>query len=140
MSTGNSIEHKGIIDEISDDMIRVKFTSFSACADCHAKGICSASDMKEKEIMVKRTDDSFSRGEKVSIILKGSMGFKAVLFGYLYPFFIVLSVLVILTHLGINELRAGLISVGILIPYYLGVYFFRKKIDRKFNFIIRKTT
>lgn len=38
------IEHEGIIDHIDGDTAHVKIDSVSACASCHAKGVCSAAD------------------------------------------------------------------------------------------------
>ena len=33
---------------------------------------------------------------------------------------------------------SGLVAIGILIPYYLCLYFFRDKLKNKFTFIIKK--
>lgn len=139
MSTGNAIEHTGIIENVSADGIRVRFTSMSACAACHAKGVCSASEMEDKEVTVPNPGGDFHTGERVNIIMKSAMGTRAVLIGYVYPFILLLVVLLILNGLGMPELRAGLISLGTLIPYYFIVYMVRNKLDRTFAFTIRKS-
>ncbi len=139
MSSGNEIEHTGIIEAIDDDGIKVKFTSVSACAACHAKGVCSASDMKEKEVTVPGSNGNFHKGDPVFVTLKASMGTKAVLIGYIYPFFLLLTVLLILSGTGLTELRAGLLSLGTLIPYYFILFLLRNKLERTFAFTIRKS-
>jgi len=69
--------------------------------------------------------------------MKESMGFAALFLGYVFPLFAVIIVLVVLVSAGIRELAAGLISVSVLIPYYLIVWFLRKKINEKFTFTLK---
>lgn len=137
MASAN-IEHPGIIESISPQKLRIRFTSVSACAACHAKGACSAADIQEKSVEVDKTPGDFSLGETVNIILAPSQGFEALLIGYVYPFLLVFASLIILTLSEISELKAGLISLALLVPYYLIVYSLRKKINKKFQFSIRK--
>lgn len=138
MSATTTIQHKGFVESVSKEGIRVKFTSLSACADCHAKGICSASDMKDKEVLIRNNADNYKAGEAVDIIMSLGQGSQAVLIGYVYPFLLFLLSLLILSASGLTEVQAGLISIVILVPYYAGIYIFRKKINQKFNFSIRK--
>ncbi len=72
-------------------------------------------------------------------MLKKSLGFKALFLGYILPF--LLLVITLFTSLTItkNEGLAGLLSVGVLLPYYLGLYFFRKKISNTFIFEIEES-
>lgn len=137
MASAN-IEHLGIVESISPQKLMVRFTSLSACAGCHAKGSCSAADMQEKRVEVHSIPGDFSIGETVNIILAPSQGFEALLIGYVYPFLLVFTSLVILSLSGISELRAGLISLALLAPYYMLVFSLRKKINKKFQFTIRK--
>ncbi len=116
----------------------MKFTSISACADCHAKGVCSASDMKDKEVTIRNCEDDYKVGERVDIVMTLGQGSHAVLIGYVYPFILFLVSLLILSASGLNEVQAGVISLALLIPYYISIYIFRKKINQKFNFSIRK--
>jgi hypothetical protein len=46
------IEHSGIIENINGSNIRVQIIQESACSGCHAKGACSAADLKDKYIDV----------------------------------------------------------------------------------------
>ena len=139
MSSGNAIEHQGIVEYISNEVIRVKITSVSACVGCHARGMCSVSDMEDKEILVPDSGGGFRKGDLVEVMMKSSLGTKAVLIGYVYPFLILLTVLLILTGSGVTELKAGILSLGTLVPYYFMVYLFRDKLARTFSFSIRKS-
>jgi len=57
--------------------------------------------------------------------------------GYIIPFLIVLVTLIVSLNLIGNEGIAGLISVGILVPYYLILYFNRDSLKSAFRFRIR---
>ena len=137
-SSKDTIIHSGIIHKVEDDKIIVNIIAQSACASCHAKGMCSIADMEEKSIEVhKISGRKYKEGEKVSVAMEKSMGTKAVMIGYVIPFFVVLISLIIFTIFTSNEGLAGLISLGLLIPYYLGVYFMRDKLKKVFTFKIR---
>jgi len=138
MSEKKAIEHLGFVDEIVENEIKVRFVSMSACASCHASGVCNASDMEDKEVWVKKDDRVFKKGESVNIVMQSSQGSRAVLIGYVYPFLAFLIILLVLNSIGLKELPTGLISLSILIPYYLSVYLLRHKINQKFSFSIRK--
>ena len=137
MNSSKSIEHLGVIEQIEGSTARVVFPTHSACTACHAKGVCSVAGMQEKSVDVIH-DGDVETGEKVKVILKRSLGYKALLLGYFLPFLVVLFSLVLLTAILDNEALAGLYSLALLIPYYLIIYFYRKKIRSEFSFTIRK--
>lgn len=131
------ITHKGVIRKLSEKKIIVGIVNESACASCHAQGACSAADMKDKEIEITRFDGDYRLGQTVIIVGKTSQGFKALFLGYLLPFILVLSTLIITTTLSVSETRGGLLSLAILIPYYGLLYAFRNKIKKSFEFEIK---
>lgn len=133
------IEHKGIIDHIEGDMAHVKIDSVSACASCHAKGACTAADQEEKYLDVPLHGAVYKQGEPVSVQVASHLGFRAVLMGYVYPFLLLMAVLIGLLAAGAAELRAGSIALLSLIPYYILLYVFRNRISRSFTFSIKKT-
>ncbi len=130
------VSHKGVIKEFSKKGIIVGIIAESACAACHAKGACSASDMTEKEIEIDHYKGEFQIGQHVLVTGKTSQGFKALFLAYLLPFILVMMVLIITTNLSVNEGLSGLLSVGILIPYYLILYLFRNRLKQSFDFEI----
>lgn len=131
------ITHKGIIRKLSEKKIIVSIISESACASCHAQGACSASDMKEKEVEITHFEGDFKLGQAVTIVGKTTQGFKALFLGYLLPFVLVLSTLIISTSLQISETKGGLLSLAVLVPYYALLYVFRNQIKKSFEFEIK---
>lgn len=128
--------HDGVVQQVSDNKITVVIINASACSSCHAKGACLASDMKEKEIDIVRFSGEYHIGQHVNVIGTASQGMKAVLFGYLLPFLLVLTTLFVSISLTKNEALAGLLSLLTLIPYYGILYFFKGYIKRSFEFEI----
>jgi len=131
------ITHTGIIRKLSKNKIIVGIINESACASCHAKGACTAADMKDKEIEINSYEGNYSIGQHVTIIGHTSQGFKALFLAYLLPFLLLLTVLIIATSLGISEGIGGLLSIGVLVPYYFVLYLFRKKLKKSFEFEIK---
>ena len=132
------IDHDGIIEHIEEGVAHVKINSQSACAACHAKGACSAADQEEKFLDVPLNGGSYAAGELVKVQVAKRMGFKAVALGYFYPFLLLMAVLILLLVAGIGEMKAGLFALLSLIPYYLGLYLARKRIESSFTFSIQK--
>ena len=133
------IEHEGIIDHIDGDIAHVKIESVSACAGCHAKGVCTAADQEEKYLDVPLNGADYKQGDPVYVQVSRHLGFKAVLVGYVYPFLLLMAVLVGLLGAGVPELRAGGIALLSMVPYYFFLYIFRNRISKSFTFSIKKT-
>jgi len=131
------ISHKGIIKSLTDQHIVVSIVNESACSSCHAKGVCSAADMKDKEVEIRHFSGDYKVGQSVQIVGKTSQGFKALLYGYVFPFLLVMLVLITLTSLQFSEGISGLISLSALAPYYLILYVTRNKIRKSFEFEIK---
>lgn len=132
------IDHEGIIVHIEKDVAHVKIDSQSACSACHAKGVCGAADQEEKFLDVTLYGESYEKGELVKVQVAKRMGFKAVALGYFYPFLLLMLVLVITLAADVPELKAGSFALLSLIPYYLGLYLARKRIESSFTFSIQK--
>jgi len=130
------IEHDGIVEKSDNGSVTVKIVSSSACAGCHAEGYCSLSGSEEKIVMIPGIYN-VAAGDDVTILMKKSMGYNAVLLGYVFPFILIVVVLILLVALSVRESLAGLSAIAVLIPYYLMLWFFRKRIDNKFTFTIK---
>jgi sigma-E factor negative regulatory protein RseC len=133
------IEHEGIIDRIEGELAHVKIQSESACASCHAKGVCSAADQEEKHLDVPLRGIEFKPGEVVQVQVSRHMGFRAVALGYVYPFLLLMAVLIGFTAAGTGELQAGTYALLSVVPYYLVLYLLRKRIGSAFTFSMKKS-
>lgn len=134
-NTANQITHDGIIKHITEDKIIVSIVSMASCASCSVKGACSASDVEEKILEVKKLPGrEYNRGDFVTIVTNTSVGAWAVMFGYVFPLIVVVIALITLTSIMDDEGIAGLLSIAILIPYYYGLYLSRKWMTDSFEF------
>lgn len=132
----SSIKHDGKVIKVENGTVIVGIIAHSACSGCHSEGLCSLSDKKEKIVNIKG-NYNVSPGDSVTILMQQSSGYKAVVVSYVIPLVILMVCLVTLSSFYFNELASGLISIFILIPYYFVLYFFRKKINRSFNFTLK---
>lgn len=139
MSSNNTITHRGRIVNITPETTTVEIISESACSSCHAKSLCTLSESKTKNIEVRtRGWDQYQPGDEVDVVLKASMGFKAVWLGYVIPLFVLLAVLLTLLQLGKDELVSGVSAIGAVGIYYLAIWIFRGKLQNEITFSIKK--
>jgi sigma-E factor negative regulatory protein RseC len=132
------IEHTGIITNIVGTKIQVQIVQLSACSTCHANGACSASDKDEKVIDAETTDTTLKIGDHVLLSGENSMGLFAVLIAFVIPFLLILISLLILRSYTTNEALSGTIALGILVPYFIVLSLFNKKLQNKLKFTVQK--
>lgn len=133
--------HEGIVRSVDGNRLTVEIVSKSMCASCHAKGACSASDMKIKEIdVVAEGNETYAAGEKVNLVISHGNGLKAVLFSYIFPLAILMFLLLYLQSAKVSEPVSALVGAGSVAAYYFLLFLFRKKIDSKIHFRVEKLT
>ncbi len=135
----DKIFHTGKIVEINPEFTSVEIVSMSACAECHAKNLCGVADMKTKIIMVP-TDPygNFETGDEVKVLLKRTMGVKAVWISYVIPLIILLILVLSLSAAKAHEVWTGLGAIAGVAVYYLFVYLFRNRLAKDYVFEIRE--
>lgn len=133
----NKIKHSGVIDSINDRCVKVRILQSSACSGCKVASHCNASETKEKLIEVPAfQSNSFHVGDHVTIVADASVGFKASIYGYILPLLLMVATLIIVLQTTQSEGTAALSALGILVPYYLGLYLLRNHLKRKLTFEI----
>ena len=132
------VNHKGKVVKMTPQVTTVAILQHGACSECHAAGLCGMSDIAEKAIEVP-TDPhaSYGVGDEVSVVLKASMGMKAVYLAYLIPLVVLMAVILGLNALGVGELGAALSGVGAIAVYYLVLYLFRNRLKNEYIFTIK---
>ena len=131
----DNIQHPGRVEEIAKDKIKVTILSQSACVSCHAKGMCNVSEMEEKIVEIKNpAGTEYTVGEEVTVYMKKSLGTKAVLYGYFYPFLVVLISLIVVISITENEGLSALIALGLLVPYYFVIHKLKDRLSDTFEF------
>ena len=139
MSAKNEISHTGTIIGITPEYTTVEIIAQSACAACHARGMCGMADESQKIIMVP-TDPyaGYKVGDEVFVMLKRSMGMKAVWISYVIPLLILMILILSLSSVTVHEVYAGLAAIGGVALYYLVIYLFRDKLAKDFVFYIKE--
>lgn len=132
-----NISHPGIVEQVTDDKVIVKIIAMSACSSCHAKSMCNVADMEEKIVEVRKIPQrEFKKNDQVTVSMKKSLGSRAVLLGYIFPFVLMIATLLLVLFLSGDEGAAGLSAILILIPYYWLLYIYRSKLKSTFSFTI----
>jgi positive regulator of sigma E activity len=134
----NSIEHLGVIKEITPKTIKVSLLNVSGCASCHTKSTCSVSEVDNKVIDIINSGEKFSKGEKVKVAFEKSLAPLALFLGYVAPFVLLMLVLLATWSITKNEVYSGLASLFSVGVYYLFLTLFRNKLKDTFTFRILK--
>jgi sigma-E factor negative regulatory protein RseC len=137
MQKGDIISHEGVVKNApGNGTAEVDIITGSACSGCHAKSACSLGSTEVKTITVK-SNAALSPGDRVTVTMEQSQGYRALMIGYVMPFLVLIAAFAILTAAGAGELAAALLSFGALGVYYAGVWIFRARIGEKFEFKIK---
>jgi sigma-E factor negative regulatory protein RseC len=137
MNSSVCFEQKGIIESITNHRVRIRMDRDSACGHCEVSGICNLSGT-ERIIEIDDAERGYRVGEAVQVSIARRMGNKAVVLGYLLPFALLVSALIIFTECALPEWMAGTFSILILVPYYFFLYLFRERLRKRITFSIRK--
>lgn len=136
----HTIQHRGVIERVEGDRVFVAVEQQSACAGCHAKGMCSAGSAEKRTIEVRTPHAStYEVDERVVVALQqASMGLSSVVWGYVMPLVVLLVVLVGAKIAGVDDGPAAVATlVGVAI-YYVGLYLARRRFDKVIKFTIIK--
>ncbi len=132
------INHEGIVSKISEGVLTVSLKGNINCEGCKAKAACGISESNDKKIDVFEINQAFNLNEPVQVVLEKGLGLKAVFFAYILPFILLIFTLFIASNF-LKEWIAGLLSLSILIPYYLLLYFMKDSFQKVFKLSIHKT-
>lgn len=129
--------HKGIVQKRSGNSLEIEIVDGLECSSCSHKGSCHISDSNSDLLEVETTDKHFKEGDNVSIHLSGQKAISALFWGYLFPF-IILMTSVIVFSLFFSEGVAGGITLLVLSVYYLLIYLNKKYFSKKFDLKVSK--
>ena len=133
------IFHKGRIVSVTPQTTTVEIISESACSSCHAKGLCGLGESRTKAVQLPTSGwDGYREGDEVTLVLKASMGHKAVWIAYVIPLFVLMAVLLAMLLSGVGELASGLAAISAIAVYYLAVWLLRNKLKNEYIFNIKK--
>ena len=132
------VKHTGEVVAVTPQTTTVRIASQSACAQCHAAGLCGLSEYTEKAIEVPTPSSAaYGVGDEVQVVLKATMGLKAVWLAYFLPLVVLLGVALGLIALGVGEVAAGLAGLGAVALYYLVLWLLRDRLRNEYVFTIQ---
>ena len=130
--------HTGQVVSMTPKTTTVQIVSHSACSECHAAGLCGLSEYTEKAIELPTSPSAtYAVGDEVQVVLKASMGFKAVWIAYFLPLLVLLAVALGLIASGVSEVVSGLAGIGAVALYYLIVWIRRDRLRNEYVFTIQ---
>jgi len=133
------IKHRGIVEKVEGSHVVVRIVQTSACSSCSAKGLCNASESKEKQIDVYEVNASYHIGEEVVLCGTTSMGMRAVFLAFGIPMLLLLVALFVTMRVTDGDaLVSSLVALFAVVPYYLVIYFMKDKLNKTFSFTIEK--
>ena len=133
------IKHRGIVEKVEGSHVIVRIVQTSACAACSAKGLCNASESKEKQIDVYEVNASYRIGEELVLCGTTSMGMRAVFLAFGIPMLLLLVALFVTMRVTDGDaLVSSLVALFAVVPYYLVIYFMKDKLNKTFSFTIEK--
>ena len=133
------IKHRGIVEKIDGSHVVVRIVQTSACSACSAKGLCNASESKEKQIDVYEVNPAYRIGEKVVLCGSTSMGMKAVFLAFGIPVLLLLAALFVTMRITDGDaLLAAAVALLAVVPYYVVIYLMKDKMNKTFSFVIEK--
>lgn len=126
----------GIIESVGSDIIKVKIHNDSACSMCYSKGVCTSLGSGERIIEVETNNsDGIKPGDRVDIEMVSSSGWIAVILGYVVPFILLIFTLLLSSQF-LSEAIAAIVSLIVLIPYFLTLFLLKNKMKKYFHFRI----
>jgi len=134
----NDIRHSGVVESVEDGCVSVRILQASACAACKVAAHCNAAEAKEKVVEVRTSGrmPQYSVGDAVTVCTTRRVATRAVIIGFVLPFLLMVLTLLAVMLLVHDEALAGLLSLAVLLPYYIIVWLLRNRIGREVSFYI----
>ena len=135
----NVVSHTGKVVSVSPTQVFVQVERNSACSGCKSKGACRIGDAKDEIIPIKTADaNRYYPEEEVEVVMRTSLGMKAVWYAYILPLVFLLAVLLTVRQFTSSELAQILSAFLPVIVYYIVLYKIRDKMEQAFQFYVRK--
>lgn len=109
----------------------------SACGECKAKAVCGGGESQVRQISAfTNHPEVYKVGDQVKITIEQIMGYKAIIFSYIVPLFVMLLTLALL-HGRYGDLVAGVSALGACALYYVVLALFRRRLERVIVFSVK---
>ena len=136
----DKIKHNGTVVSIDPSKVCVRILQTSACSACKVASHCNAAESKEKIIEVSTAASAdYVIGDTVVVSTSPSAVSRAMTIAFVFPFLVMVAAVLIALWITSDEILSALIGLGVLVPYYLIIYFLGERVTRGVSFEIEKT-
>ena len=135
----NVVSHNGKIVSVSDTHVFVKINREGACEGCKNVKSCQINKSEDTIITVYTEQANvYCVDEEVLVIMKTSLGLKAVVYAYLLPLVFLLATFLIVSQFIHSEIIQILLAFIPVIVYYIILYIIRDRLEKTFQFFVAK--
>lgn len=128
---------KGHIVSVSPTNVVVHLSRSTACESCAASGKCGGASANKTTVDVPISPNKqYKVGQEVAIVVKQFPALWAVWWSYGCPLVLLLFTLVGVASFTGRELLAASSALLVLVPYYLLLWLFRKRMAHKVKYEI----
>ena len=128
------ITHQAIVTDCSGGQATLSLMEVEDCHHCHLKSLCKLSDDPSLQV----SDHGLHVGDMVKIYLRPSQAFAASFLAYLLPSLLIVAALVVGSLLGLGDIWLAIVSLGVLLPYYLVLSWTRKRFKSLIDLQVQK--
>ncbi|WP_281670957.1 SoxR reducing system RseC family protein [Rikenella microfusus] len=136
--TPGTLRQSATVVRVDTSEIEVEVCRPEACAACKAKSVCSEGGGQGRRMTLANDGQGYRVGEQVTLVMRRSSGLKAVVIAYLAPVALIVAVLLGFQTAGVNETSAALLTLAILVLYFIIVRLLRGRINRELTIEIEK--
>lgn len=134
------ISHQATVIRATDREVEVEILACSACGNCKIRSACSMSETEEKKYTLPRPDGfSAVPGDTVNLVIGTKTGLLSVLLAYVIPVLVLVGSLALLVGLA-GEAAAALITLGLIMLYFIILYSLRDRLKKTIAIRIEKNT
>lgn len=129
----------GKVTAIRPQEVEVEVLQMSACSSCHARGACTASDMRTRSLTITRDLPlGLAVGDRVQIVADDPHVLRASAYAYVIPLLLIVAEAVLLPDLlGIGEMALVGVILATMVLYMGVLWLMRDRFRRLFTFRIR---
>lgn len=133
------IRHTGIVTSVSGDTAHVQIVQTSACSACKARNMCVSSESRELSDVQCQMLEPMQVGDRVEVEVRERLAWRAVLIAYILPFIVMIGIITALDLMtDWSEAIVGTLSLCGIALYYIGLSFFKHRLQTQFSFTARK--
>ena len=135
----DTVSHTGKVVSVSDTHVFVQIERGSACGGCKNKGFCHVGKEENQILSIPTADaNHYSADEEVQILMRTSLGMRALLYAYILPLIFLLIAFLTSRHVTSSEIVQIVCALIPVIAYYFILYKMRNRLEKTFQFYVEK--